>query len=542
MVRELSNEELASAIVEAQKQGLSEVVVDLEQEILRRQNDTMMGATTDILSKRGQAIADIAQEPVDYRDLTTGFVGKGARIVGGEVIGGAAEIVGEGVERSGLLETAPFRIAPDVLPVVSFMQYLGSTEAGQEFARAFDKGNEYLQEWGKRGPENARLLKIAEGFLNIGIQAPGRSVLPTVRGADVEQVGDFFTTRGQTRKIANRKEELSKYFAPDRSKADARDIEQVSRLSGRTVWNPKDKLTSDALDYAVTNLPKLTAGNPFTARNVLTDNLTRLENQLITGLRKSQVRVNPADIIKELEFELQKQFNTKQWKDRPEARAAGDLFDVAVDRIQKGDRSLESLLLLRRELDSLFGNKKDFYTGDQTKIGSGSLRTIRNALNQIVDREATDVDVSDLLTQQSYSLRLLEHLEPKIIKSAESRLARIGQTISPFISQTGPGLAATVSAAGAAATAVSSSPSLMTFGVGAGLGVPLFGVGYLATRPATEKALGNMLKATGLAIKSAEKSGASELVAQLKADRLFLIDLMQNTTAGTEVTFEDEDE
>lgn len=542
MIRELSNEELASAIVEAQKQGLSEVVVDLEQEILRRQNDTMMGATTDILSKRGQAIADIAQEPVDYRDLTTGFVGKGARILGGEVIGGAAEIVGEGVERSGILETAPFRIAPDVLPVVSFMQYLGSTEAGQEFARAFDKGTEYLQEWGKRGPENARLLKIAEGFLNIGMQAPGRSVLPTVRGADVEEVGDFFTARGKGRKIANRKEELSKYFAPDRSKADARDIEQVSSISGRTVWNPKDKLTSDALDYAVTRLPKLTAGNPFNAREVLESNLTRVENKLITGLRKSEVRINPSDIIKELELSLQDQFSSVKWRQRQEARAAGDLFDIIVDRVQKGDRSLESLLLLRRELDKTFGDKKNFYTADQTRIGSGSLQQVRTKLNEIIDREAIDVDVADLLTEQSYSLRLLEHLEPKIIKAAESRLARLGQVVSPFISQTGPGLAATVSAAGAAATAVSSSPSLMTFGVGAGLGVPLFGVGYLATRPATEKALGNMLKATGLAIKAAEKSGASELVAQLKADRLFLIDLMQNTTAGTEVTFEDEDE
>ena len=121
MIRELSNEELASSIVEAKKQGLSEIVVDLEQEILRRQNDTMMRSTTDILSKRGQAIADIAQEPIDYRDLTTGFVGKGARILGGEVIGGAAEIVGEGVERSGILETAPFQT------ISEFMQYLGST-------------------------------------------------------------------------------------------------------------------------------------------------------------------------------------------------------------------------------------------------------------------------------------------------------------------------------------------------------------------------------------------------------------------------------
>lgn len=536
MIRELSNEELASSIVEAKKQGLSEIVVDLEQEILRRQNDTMMRSTTDILSKRGQAIADIAQEPIDYRDLTTGFVGKGARILGGEVIGGAAEIVGEGVERSGILETAPFQT------ISEFMQYLGSTEAGQEFARAFDKGTEYLQEWGKRGPENARLLKIAEGFLNIGIQAPGRSLLPRVKGSDVEEVGDFFTTHAKGRKIANRKEELSKYFAPDRSKADARDIEQVSRLTGKTVWNPKDKLTSDALDYAVTNLPKLTAGNPFNAREVLENNLTRVENKLITGLRKSGVRVNPSDIIKELELALQEQFSTVKWRQMQEAKAAGDLFDIIVDRVQKGDRSLESLLLLRRELDKTFGDKKNFYTSDQTRIGSASLQQVRTKLNEIVDREAIDVDVSDLLTEQSYSLRLKEHLEPKIIKAAESRLARLGQTISPFISQTGPGLAATASAAGAAVTAVSSSPSLMTFGVGAGLGVPLFGIGYLATRPATEKALGNMVKATGLAIKAAEKSGASELVAQLKADRLFLIDLMQNTTAGTEVTFEDEDE
>lgn len=536
MAQQLSNEQLAEAFVEARKQGLTDVAADLEQEMQRRQSDTMMRSTTDILSKRGQAIADIAQEPVDYRDLTTGFVGKGARILGGEVIGGAAEIVGEGVERSGLLETEPFQT------VSEFMEYLGSTEVGQEFARAFDKGNEYLQEWGKRGPENARLLKIAEGFLNIGIQAPGRSMLPRVKGEPVERVGEWVRSTGEGRATANRKESLTEYFAPVRTQMNPDDVVETGRFIKRRVWNPKDPLTSRALDYAVEKLPNLKAGSPFQAREALEQNISRVENQLITGLRKSKVRVNPADIIKELEFALQDQFSSVKWRQKQEARAAGDLFDIVVDRVQRGDRSLESLLLLRRELDKTFGDKKNFYTGDQARIGTASLQTVRAALNEIVDREAIDVDVSDLLTEQSYSLRLKDHLETKIQNSTASTLADIGQRINPFISTTGPGLAATASVATGAGAALTQSPTFLAASLGAGAGMSAFGIGYLTTRPATQKMFGNMVKATGLAIKAAEKSGASELVAQLKADRLFLIDLMQNTTAGTEVTFEDEDE
>ena len=71
---------------------------------------------------------------------------------------------------------------------------------------------------------------------------------------------------------------------------------------------------------------------------------------------------------------------------------------------------------MRRELDKTlcFGKKGQFYTGDQTKIGAASLQTLRRKLNEIIDREAVDVDVSSLLKEQSYSLRLKDHLEPKI--------------------------------------------------------------------------------------------------------------------------------
>jgi len=536
MAQQLSNEQLAKAFVEAQKQGLTDVAADLEREIQRRQNDTMMRSTTDILSKRGQAIADIAQEPIDYRDLTTGFVGKGARILGGEVIGGAAEIAGEGLERSGILETAPFQT------VSEFMEYLGSTEAGQEFARAFDKGTEYLQEWGKRGPENARLLKIAEGFLNIGIQAPGRSLLPRVKGKPVESLGEWVRSKGEGRATANRKESLTEYFAPIRTQMDPDDLVETGRIIKRRVWNPRDSLTSRALDYAVEKLPSLKAGSPFKARDVLEQNISRVENKLITGLRKSEVRINPSDIIKELELSLQEQFSSVKWRQMQEAKAAGDLFDIIVDRVQKGDKSLESLLLLRRELDKTFGDRRNFYTSDQTRIGSASLQQVRTKLNEIVDREAIDVDVSDLLTEQSYSLRLKDFLETKIQNSTSSTLADIGRRVNPFVSTTGPGLAATASVATGAGTALMQSPTILAASLGAGAGMSAFGIGYLTTRPATQKMFGNMVKATGLAIKAAEKSGASDLVAQLKADRLFLIDLIQNTTAGTEVTFEDEDE
>ena len=56
--------------------------------------------------------------------------------------------------------------------------------------------------------------------------------------------------------------------------------------------------------------------------------------------------------------------------------------------------------------------------------------------------------------------------------------------------------------------------------LGAGAGVSAFGAGYLLSRPAGYKMLGRTLEATGKAIKAAEKTGATALVAELKADRL----------------------
>jgi hypothetical protein len=528
MASELSNKELAELIVKAQQQGLSDVVADFEREIQRRQNDTFGAAATDIVKEKAKRSVEIFSEPIDYRDLTTGFVGKGARIGGGQIIGGAAEIAGEGLERSGVLETAPFKKAEE------FFDYLGSTDLGQEFSRAFDKGMEALQEWGKRGEANARLLEIAGGFLNIGIQAPGRSVLPRLKGQQVEDFGSWIRGGAEKRATKNRKQSLTQFFAPDRSKVNADDVIETGRVFKRRVWNPKDPLTSDALDYAVEKLPNLKSGSAFKARDILEQNLTRVENRLITGLRKSNVVLNPEDVIKELQLELADQFNTKQWKDKAEAVAARDLFDIAVDRIQTGDKSLESLLLLRRELDKTFGKKGQFYTGDQTKIGAASLQTLRKKLNEIIDREAVDVDVSSLLKEQSYSLRLKDHLEPKIKAYTDSWLSSLSKKVSPFISQTGPGLAATVSIGAGAVTALTQSPTALSAMLGAGAGVSAFGAGYLLSRPAGYKMLGRTLEATGKAIKAAEKTGATALVAELKADRLLLIDLMQRVTVVSE--------
>jgi len=536
MASELSNKELAELIVKAQQQGLSDVVADLEREIQRRQNDTFGAAATDIVKEKAKRSVEIFSEPIDYRDLTTGFVGKGARIGGGQIIGGAAEIAGEGLERSGVLETAPFKKAEE------FFDYLGSTDLGQEFSRAFDKGMEALQEWGKRGEANARLLEIAGGFLNIGIQAPGRSVLPRLKGQQVEDFGSWIRGGAEKRATKNRKQSLTQFFAPDRSKVNADDVIETGRFFKRRVWNPKDPLTSDALDYAVEKLPNLKSGSAFKARDILEQNLTRVENRIITGLRKSNVVLNPEDVIKELQLELADQFNTKQWKDKAEAVAARDLFDIAVDRIQTGDKSLESLLLLRRELDKTFGRKGQFYTGDQTKIGAASLQTLRRKLNEIIDREAVDVDVSSLLKEQSYSLRLKDHLEPKIKAYTDSWLSSLSKKVSPFISQTGPGLAATVSIGAGAATALTQSPTALAAMLGAGTGVSAFGAGYLLTRPAGYKMLGRTLEATGKAIKAAEKTGATDLVAELKADRLLLIDLMQKVTVVPEEQEEQEEQ
>ena len=163
-------------------------------------------------------------------------------------------------------------------------------------------------------------------------------------------------------------------------------------------------------------------------------------------------------------------------------------------------------------------------------------------MNEILDREAIDVDVKDLLAEQSYSLRLKDHLEPKIMASTNSFLDTLGRKISPYVSTTGPGLYATASVfSGAGAAAAASGPTLIGAGLGAGSGLTLFGIGYATTTPTAKKVLGNMLKATGVAIKAAEKTGAADAVAALKADRLLLVDIIQNTTAGTEVVFEDEE-
>ena len=147
--------------------------------------------------------------------------------------------------------------------------------------------------------------------------------------------------------------------------------------------------------------------------------------------------------------------------DETKLKQVNSIFGEAVRQVQNSDGSLLGLLEARRGVDKFtrsYDGKVDFTT--QNSLATAS-RSVRNAMNEILEREAKNTEVARSLRKQAAFLDAAKILNKKISKDGRTVFARLEKVAGNYMPRTP--LAQTATASTAAGLETQSWP-LMTLG------------------------------------------------------------------------------
>ena len=144
-------------------------------------------------------------------------------------------------------------------------------------------------------------------------------------------------------------------------------------------------------------------------------------------------------------------------------------------------------------------------------------------MNEILERESKNTEVARSLRKQAAFLDAARIVNKKISRDGRHAVTRLGKAIGNYLPRTPLALAATASTgAGFLATGW----PLLASGLAATL---IYGGGKAALSGQSRELLGKIIADTGTAIKKAEKMGHLDAVEQMKADRLVLVSLLNES-------------
>ena len=144
-------------------------------------------------------------------------------------------------------------------------------------------------------------------------------------------------------------------------------------------------------------------------------------------------------------------------------------------------------------------------------------------MNEIIEREAKNTEVARSLRKQAAFLDSAKIVNKKISKDGRHILTRVGKVVGNYLPRTPIAIAATASTG---AGFVATGWPLLAAGVGSAL---IYGGGKAALSGQSRELLGKIIADTGTAIKKAEKLGHFDAVEQMKADRLVLVSLLNES-------------
>ncbi|MBV1929055.1 MAG: hypothetical protein KUG81_06035 [Gammaproteobacteria bacterium] len=194
------------------------------------------------------------------------------------------------------------------------------------------------------------------------------------------------------------------------------------------------------------------------------------------------------------------------------------------------NKSLSSLLTARQEFDKVIKTELGDATLDSQKAASSLLREIRSALNEEIFEETGTSLVKDSLAKQTKLYGALDIISDKADLESVGAFGRLLNSFGMSPTSTPLAAIASVGAVSGAATALSSSASAgyvalaTAFGVAGGAGA------WKAFRALTPNqardAVGDMVKTVNSKLKDV---GSEDILSkQLKADRMLLIDILNN--------------
>ena len=450
-----------------------------------------------------QMAQGVVPAPLDPATAAVVGISQGAR-AGGEIIGGSIGLLIPDAVREGA------QGAWDFIKEASYVKAA---------TQALSKGGEYYEQWKQQNPAEAEQLEatldvallatpqlkattaVADGvtkkaraakreFNENNIEELRAGILRMMRPENFEGVGEVVEV-GPTRKKV--------YVPNDKEDTVNKVLETVEDINPDRSYTYNHQVASTAIKEAEVDLQKHIkgSGNPkFDIDTVLGDMVSMVEDFSNT----------PA--YKLLSADAQSK--------------AKEFSSIALDMLRKTDGTATSLLEVRREFDKFLnagsGNVFDPIV-ESAKSAAG--QHVRNILNQQL-KDITDGDeVHHLLDRQHNLYIAKDRLREGRAREGNNMFARTWETLKKRAML--PGTALSLVATGGALGKVLTESVLM----GAGSGALLFTAGlglrkknrlrfYASTLSAMDKAIGMY-------------ADDQNLVNQLKADRMLLVDLIDET-------------
>jgi len=507
---------------EAKTKAAQQSVQGLDTDTTLQPESTLMERVGEVVQRRGAGIGETLSRPLDLGLPQEGALGVGEKLVRtiGDVAGGVGEIAGDAIM------TGISYLTPDLAKeaVDDAFNYVSQTEAGKEGLRLATLSADKYKGWADANPDDAKLL---ESYFNIGafltpatkIKAPVLDVAETL-----EDTGGNLVKSGRSKIRAEERDIITAMLEPDAKHLTREDFE-VSEITQKITYNPQSPYTQETIDI-VTDSGIVKPKKTYTYNSKkLGEAAKRERNILEARLAREDVILNKANVLREIETKAQQFLDEAQRTigDETKLKQVNSIFGEAVRQVQNSDGSLLGLLEARRGVDKFtrsYDGKVDFTT--QNSLATAS-RSVRNAMNEILEREAKNTEVARSLRKQAAFLDAAKILNKKISKDGRTVLARLAKVAGNYMPRTPLAQAATASAAAGLATQYW---PLMTLGAVTGL---VYGGGKAALSGEARELLGKIIADTGTAIKKAEKMGHLDAVEQMKADRLVLVSLLNES-------------
>lgn len=490
---------------------------------------TLTSRASDVFQERKESIADTLSRPVatdagailgTQQEGALSFSDKVVRTVG-DLAGGFGDIAGDA------LMTGAAAMTPDFIleGVGNAFKAIAETDAGREGMKAATQGIESYNNWAKDNPDNAKYL---ESWFNIGaIATPPTPIKGIVSdaGASLQETGAAIT-KGGLKSIQGTKNELVTAMLEPTNTARIPTEDLKSKGFFDTItYDPDAGYTRDNIDI-IAEIPKVDPKKTYTYNSNVIEKARQAEQKKLESiLGRTPVVVDSDVVTQELGKRAGALLSSPEFKtmDATLQKKTEVIFKEAVRRIQSGDGSLLDLLQARRDVDSFIGRQKLGLDRNQASTLDLARKAVNGSLNDIIAELSDNVAVKQSLRKQSAMISALDIVNSKRAEDGRTVIARFKQNYGAYIPQT---FAARAATATFAAGAIVQSWPLMT---AAAVGYLVFPATKAVFSPEARAMLGSMIKGAGDAIKAAEKAGALDVVEQMKADRLVLISLLNET-------------
>lgn len=491
-------------------------------DITPQPESTLLERAGEVIERRGAGIEETLARPLALGLPREGALGVGEKLVRtlGDVAGGVGEIAGDAIM------TGISYLTPDLAKeaVDDAFNYVSQTEAGKEGLRLASLSADKYKGWADANPDDAKLL---ESYFNIGalIAAPTKIKAPVLDVAEtLEDTGGNLVKSGRSKIRGEERDIITAMLEPDAKHLTGEDF-NVSDITQEITYSPQSPYTQETIDI-VTDSGIVKPKKTYTYNSKKLGEAAKRERKILEArLAREDVTLNKANVLREIETKAQQFLDEAQRTigDETKLKQVNSIFGEAVRQIQNSDGSLLGLLDARRGVDKFtrsYDGKVDFTT--QNSLATAS-RAVRNAMNEILERESKNTEVSRSLRKQAAFLDAAKILNKKISKDGRTVFARLAKVAGNYMPRTPLAQAATASAAAGLATQYW---PLMTLGAVTGL---VYGGGKAALSGEARELLGKIIADTGTAIKKAEKMGHLDAVEQMKADRLVLVSLLNES-------------